>query len=206
MSKRLVLLMCLAVLCGGVVLAACGGDDDDGGASTGQTDGAKAIDVSTMESAKGNVTVCMGKDTGGDVTAAIKSFNALKNGVTVKILEFSTSADEQRQQFVQRQEAKSGECDVFSSDVIWTAEFASQKWLYDLTAYVDCAPGRAHRGDRSPPSSSTARSGACRSRPTPASSTTAPTRSPTSRRPGRRSTHRPTRRTGSSTRARPTRA
>ncbi len=137
MSKRLVLLMCLAVLGGGVVLAACGGDDDDGGASTGQTDGAKAIDVSTMESATGNVTVCMGKDTGGDVTAAIKSFNALKNGVTVKILEFSTSADEQRQQFVQRQEAKSGECDVFSSDVIWTAEFASQKWLYDLTAYVD---------------------------------------------------------------------
>jgi multiple sugar transport system substrate-binding protein len=25
---------------------------------------------------------------------------------------------------------------VFSSDVIWTAEFASQKWLYDLTPYV----------------------------------------------------------------------
>ena len=109
----------------------------DGGGSTGATEGAKAIDVSTMEKAKGNVTVCMGKDTGGDVTAAIKSFNALKNGVTAKILEFSTSADEQRQQFVQRQEAKSGECDVFSADVVWTAEFASQKWLYDLTAYVD---------------------------------------------------------------------
>jgi trehalose/maltose transport system substrate-binding protein len=38
---------------------------------------------------------------------------------------------------VQRQEAKSGECDVFSSDVIWTGEFASQKWLYDLTPYVN---------------------------------------------------------------------
>jgi multiple sugar transport system substrate-binding protein len=25
---------------------------------------------------------------------------------------------------------------VFSSDVIWTAEFSSQKWLYDLTPYV----------------------------------------------------------------------
>ena len=72
-----------------------------------------------------------------DVTAGIKAFNAQKNGVTAKLLEFSTSADEQRQQFVQRQEAKSGECDVFSSDVIWTAEFASQKWLYDLTPYID---------------------------------------------------------------------
>ena len=142
MSKRLVLLMCFAVLGGGGFLAACGSDDDEGGAAaggeaTGQTKGAKTIDVGAMENAKGNVTICMGKDTGGDVTAAIKAFNAQKNGVTAKILEFSTSADEQRQQFVQRQEAKSGECDVFSADVIWTAEFASQKWLFDLTPYVD---------------------------------------------------------------------
>ena len=73
-SKRLVLLMCSAVLGGGAFLAACGSDDDDGGTagggeSTGETEGAKTIDVSTMENAKGNVTVCMGKDTGGDVTA-----------------------------------------------------------------------------------------------------------------------------------------
>lgn len=140
MSRRLVLLMCVAVLGGGGFLAACGDDDDEGGAggaATGQTEGAKTIDLKSMDNAKGDVTICMGKDTGGDVTAAVKTFNAQNNGVTAKLLEFSTSADEQRQQFVQRQEAKSGECDVFSSDVIWTAEFASQKWLYDLTPYVD---------------------------------------------------------------------
>src|SRR4029079_4305183 len=34
------------------------------------------------------------------------------------------------------QQAKSGDCDVFSSDVIWTAEVASQKWLYDMTPYM----------------------------------------------------------------------
>jgi len=28
---------------------------------------------------------------------------------------------------------------VFGSDVIWTAEFATPKWLYDLTPYM--APG-----------------------------------------------------------------
>jgi multiple sugar transport system substrate-binding protein len=141
-SRRLVLLMvCFGVLGGGVLLAACGSSDNGGGSSgggaTGQTKGAKVIDVNALKTAKGNVTICMGKDTGGDVTAAVKAFNAQNNGVTAKMLEFSTSADEQRQQFVQRQEAKSGECDVFSSDVIWTAEFASQKWLYDLTPYVD---------------------------------------------------------------------
>ena len=54
-----------------------------------------------------------------------------------KLVEFPASADEQRNQFIQRQQAKSGDCDVFSSDVIWTAEFASQKWLYDLTPYME---------------------------------------------------------------------
>lgn len=140
MSRRFVLLMCCAVLGGGVFLVACGSDDGGVGAgseATGQTEGAKVIDIKAMDNAKGEVTICMGKDTGGDVTTAVKSFNAQKNGVTAKLLEFSTSADEQRQQFVQRQEAKSGECDVFSSDVIWTAEFASQKWLYDLSPYID---------------------------------------------------------------------
>ena len=95
------------------------------------------IDPASMENAKGDVNVCMGKDTSGDITEAVKEFNAQSNGVTVKLLEFSTSADEQRTQFVQRQEAKQGECDVFSSDVIWTAEFASQGWLYDMTPYVE---------------------------------------------------------------------
>jgi multiple sugar transport system substrate-binding protein len=58
-------------------------------------------------------------------------------GLKAKLVEFPASADEQRNQFIQRQQAKSGDCDVFSSDVIWTAEFASQKWLYDLTPYMN---------------------------------------------------------------------
>jgi multiple sugar transport system substrate-binding protein len=136
-SKRLLYLLCAALACA-VLVAACGGDDDDGGASEGGTaDSGKVIDPKSMDSAKGDVTLCMGKDTSGDITLAVKEFNAQSNGVTVNLLEFSTSADEQRTQFVQRQEAKQGECDVFSSDVIWTAEFASQGWLYDMTPYVE---------------------------------------------------------------------
>ena len=141
-KKFVAALFACVVLAGGV--AACGDDDSGGGSSggadsseTGSTEGTKAIDVKSMDNASGNVTVCMGKDTSGDIKQAIKDFNAQGNGVTVKLVEFSTSADEQRAQFVQRQEAKSGECDIFSSDVIWTAEFASQKWLYDMTPYVE---------------------------------------------------------------------
>jgi trehalose/maltose transport system substrate-binding protein len=132
-------------------VVACGGDDNGGGSTgggagastaaqdTGVTKGVKkAPTVAASQNAKGNVTFCLGKDTSGNQTAAVKDFNAKYGpGLTAKLLEFPTSADEQRNQFVQRQEAKSPECDVFFSDVIWTAEFAAQKWLLDMTDTVN---------------------------------------------------------------------
>jgi trehalose/maltose transport system substrate-binding protein len=130
--------VCGAALVGGALVAACGGDEGGGTAATpqGATKGAKVIDAGALKGAKGDVTFCTGKDTSGDRAALIKQFNKQNPDVKATMLEFSTSADEQRNQFVQRQEAKSGECDVFYADVIWTAEFASQKWLYDMTPYV----------------------------------------------------------------------
>jgi multiple sugar transport system substrate-binding protein len=130
----------------GALVAACGDDDDGGGGTggseeTGATEGAKAIDPASMEGASGDVTYCLGKDTSGDKTAAIKRFNEQNPDIKATLLEFSTSADEQRTQFVQRQEAKSGECDVFYADVIWTAEFASQKWIFDMSPYVESRKG-----------------------------------------------------------------
>ena len=90
-----------------------------------------------MDSAKGNVTYCTGKDTSGDLKQGIAEFNKANPGLTAKLLEFPESADEQRNQFIQRQRAKSADCDGFESDVVWTAEFASQKWLLDMTPYVE---------------------------------------------------------------------
>jgi multiple sugar transport system substrate-binding protein len=122
-------------------IAACG--DDSGGGSGGgggggqSTSAAKVIDPASMEGAKGDITFCTGKDVSGSKTAGIKEFNAQNPGITVKLLEFPESADEQRNQFVQRQEARSSECDVFYSDVVWTAEFAIQDWLYEMTPYVE---------------------------------------------------------------------
>jgi multiple sugar transport system substrate-binding protein len=148
--------MCLAV-------AACGdSDDDDGGSAASDgtaVSGAKVIDPDSMNAPpKGTITYCAGKDTSGAQGEVIAQFNAKygASGYKVEQLEFATSGDEQRAQFVQRQEAKSDECDVFSSDVIWTAEFASQKWLYDLTPYVSEQRSRfiaapletVHYGDR----------------------------------------------------------
>ena len=84
------------------------------------------------------MTYCSGKDTSGDLkTRRSKEFNEANPGLKVKMLEFPEDAQQQHDQFVQRQKAKSGDCDVFDADVVWTAEFASQKWLMDMTPYVE---------------------------------------------------------------------
>src|SRR4051812_20665719 len=142
-----------AVLACCVALAACGGSDNNsggggggggGGASTSggggvKVEGAKVIDAKSLDNPpKGTVKFCQGKDTTGIGKQVVKDFTTKygAQGWKATLTEFPASADQQRSQFIQRQQAKSDDCDVFSSDVIWTAEFASQKWLYDLTPYV----------------------------------------------------------------------
>jgi multiple sugar transport system substrate-binding protein len=131
----------LALVCAGVLGVGCGDDGGDGeGSASGSgesTAGAEKVDPAAIESAKGDITYCTGKDTSGDLKEGVAEFNKLGGGVTVKLLEFPESADEQRNQFTQRQRAESGECDGFEADVIWTAEFASQGWLREMTPYVE---------------------------------------------------------------------
>jgi len=147
-ALKLLLVLCLAVSLSAFV-AACGDDEEAGGGGGAQgggeaaqgtnlTEGAKVIDPASMENAKGEVTYCTGKDTSGAQRKSVADFNRefKAQGLSAKLLEFPESADEQRNQFIQRQRARSGECDIFYADVIWTAEFASQKWLYDVTPYV----------------------------------------------------------------------
>jgi multiple sugar transport system substrate-binding protein len=141
-SKRLVFLLCAALACA-VLVAACGGDDDGGGGATpgteetGATEGVKAVDPASMENAKGEVTYCSGKDTSGDLKETIAEFNKDNPDLQVKLVEFPEDAQQQHDQFVQRQKAKSGDCDAFEEDVVWTAEFASQKWLMDMSDYIE---------------------------------------------------------------------
>jgi multiple sugar transport system substrate-binding protein len=125
-------------------VAACGSSDSGGGGGSstgsGATKGAKeAPTLAASKGAKGSVTYCTGKDTSGGQKKSVAQFNAKYGGqgLTAKLLEFPEAADEQRNQFVQREEAKSPECDIFFSDVVWTAEFAAQKWLMDMSSYVN---------------------------------------------------------------------
>ena len=133
-------LAALLAVCLAVVVAACGSDSGGGGGSGSEKKitGAKVIDPSSMDSPpKGTIHYCTGKDTTGAAHQVVADFNKKNSGYKVELTEFPASADQQRAQFIQRQQAKSDDCDVFNSDVIWTAEFASQKWLYDMTPYVE---------------------------------------------------------------------
>jgi multiple sugar transport system substrate-binding protein len=117
--------------CIALFAAGCGGDDDEGGGE------AKKIDTAAAENAKGNVNWCIGKDTSGAYGDAISAFKKQNTAVTVKLVELPESADEQRNQLVQRLRAKSSECDVLGMDVIWTAEFAAQGWLTDVSDAIN---------------------------------------------------------------------
>lgn len=125
-----------------LAVTACGSSSSSSGggsSSKASVSGAKVINVSSMTNPpKGTITFCQGKDTTGIGHDLVQSFSAkyAAQGWKAQLVEFPASADQQRSQFIQRQQAKSGSCDVFSSDVIWTAEFSSQHWLYDLTPYV----------------------------------------------------------------------
>jgi multiple sugar transport system substrate-binding protein len=126
----------LAVLVA-LLLAACGGGGGGGEKSKGGGGGAKVLDPSKADNAKGNVTWCIGKDTTGAFAQVVKMHNDQNNGVTAKLVELPTSADQQRAQQIQRLRAKSSECDVLGIDTIWTAEYASQGWLYDLSKAIE---------------------------------------------------------------------
>ena len=143
----------LAVLVAAMLfLVGCGGGDDAGGGGTSQTSetgttkGAeKAPSLAESKDAKGTVTMCAGKDTSG---CAHRGDQGLQQAVRVpgaegrELQELAADANEVRNQFIQREQAKSAECDVLQTDIIWTAEFAQQKWLLDMTDY---AKGRAER-------------------------------------------------------------
>jgi multiple sugar transport system substrate-binding protein len=122
-SRTLAAVVATALL----AIAGCGGDDDSG---------TPQAEKATKAKASGNVTWCIGKDTTGSFSTVVDNFNKANPNATVKLLELPESADDQRRLQIQRLRAKSTECDVLGMDVIWTAEYAAQGWLKDVSDYI----------------------------------------------------------------------
>ena len=121
----------LVLLATALLITGCGSDKESK-----KTSNAKKAPTADTKGAKGNVNWCIGKDTSGAYQASIDLFKKANPKVKVKLVELPESADEQRTQLVQRLRAKSPECDVLGMDVIWTAEFAAQGWLQDVSDLV----------------------------------------------------------------------
>jgi multiple sugar transport system substrate-binding protein len=121
----------LAVVAALIALAGCGG-------SSSSTGGGKSIKAAAAPAPKatGNVTWCIGKDTTGAFSTMVSRFNQQNPKAHLTLLELPTSADQQRAQLIQRLRAKSSECDVLGMDVVWTAEFAGQNWLKNVSDLV----------------------------------------------------------------------
>src|SRR5437879_3479941 len=129
-----VILVCMAA-----VVAGCGSSSSSSSKSSGSASGGKsssAVTPAMASNPSGKVTWCIGKDTTGAFSQVVKLYNQAHPSVHVTLLELPTSADAQRTQLVQREQAKSPGCDVLGMDVIWTAEFASQGWLRDVTPAI----------------------------------------------------------------------
>src|SRR4051812_32480623 len=110
-------------------IAGCGGGGDDSG-------GTPQAEKATQAEGAGDVTWCNGKDTTGAFSTVVDKFNKGNPKAHAKLIELPTSADDQRRLQVQRLRAKSSECDLLGMDVIWTAEYAAQGWLKDVSDYI----------------------------------------------------------------------
>jgi multiple sugar transport system substrate-binding protein len=113
----------VAVVATVALAAACGsGTSNDSGpsAAPGQLTG------------RGPITLAQGKDTSGNVQNQINGWNKLHPKEPVRLVELSETADQQRRQMVQNAQIKSDAYGVLNLDVVWTAEFAANRWVSPL--------------------------------------------------------------------------
>ncbi|WP_433173011.1 ABC transporter substrate-binding protein [Actinoallomurus sp. CA-150999] len=119
-----------------VMAAGCGGSksDDKGSKNAGALSG------------RGPITLATGKDTSGNLQNLVNAWNQQHPKEQARIVELPEDADAQRQQMVQNAQTKSNAYSVLNLDVVWTAEFAANRWVtqlpktqFDLTKFLPSA-------------------------------------------------------------------
>jgi multiple sugar transport system substrate-binding protein len=114
------------VLGAAALLAACG--NSNSGGSSGSSGGGS----STALDGRGEITFATGKDTSGNMQKLVDQWNTQHADQKVRIVELPESADGQLQQMAQNAQVKSDAYTVLNLDVVWTAEFAANKWVVEL--------------------------------------------------------------------------
>ncbi|POH73125.1 ABC transporter substrate-binding protein [Arthrobacter glacialis] len=118
-----------------LALTACGGGSQAGAAPSEAAPTTQALAADADQSANGNMVFCGGKDTGIQ-TNLVKNFNESQSAVKASYVELGPDTSATRTAAIQRLEGGNKDCDIYMTDVTWTAEWASQGWLYDQTGLV----------------------------------------------------------------------
>ena len=145
-------------------IAGCGGGGDDSG-------GTPNAEKATKAKAAGNVTWCIGKDT----TGASRRSSKLQQGEPEGQRRSCWSCRQSPTISAAARSSASGQVDRVRRarhDVIWTAEFAAQGWLKDVSDYISQNARTSSSRRPLTPQRTTASTGPSRSTPTRASSTT----------------------------------
>ncbi|NUR83997.1 MAG: ABC transporter substrate-binding protein [Nonomuraea sp.] len=106
------------------LLAACGGGGAPGGGGATPSGGELT--------GRGPITLATGKDTSRNLQNQVDAWNKGHPGEQARIVELPESADVQRDQMIQNARAKSDAFTVLSLDVVWTSEFAANRWIVPL--------------------------------------------------------------------------
>lgn len=110
-------LSCLAL----AALTACGGGGDK-----------KESAPSAALDGRGPITFVTGKDRSGNMQKQIDGWNSAHPKETVRVVELPDEPNDQRQQMIQNAQTRSDAYGILNLDVVWTAEFAANRWLTPL--------------------------------------------------------------------------
>ncbi|MFH1689220.1 MAG: ABC transporter substrate-binding protein [Candidatus Eisenbacteria bacterium] len=96
-----------------------------------------ALSVTGCSSPEGGdieIVFAAGNDPSGATEALVDEYNAAHPGVLVKFQAMPASTDTQHDAYVTYLSARESNIDLYSLDVIWTAEFARAGWIVELPA------------------------------------------------------------------------
>jgi multiple sugar transport system substrate-binding protein len=119
--KALVALTALALAAG--LVSACGSDPDP----SGQDSASGGYDQ------RGPIRFVTGKDVSGERAKEVAAWNADHPDEKVEMVELPEAADQQRQQLINNAQLRSDQFTVIRIDAVWTAEFAANKWVDEIT-------------------------------------------------------------------------
>lgn len=88
--------------------------------------------AATELSGRGPITYVSSPDASGAAQETIDAWNADHPDEQVSWIELPLDADQQRQQMVQNAQVKGETYSVLNLDVVWTSEFAANRWITEL--------------------------------------------------------------------------